>query len=244
MDVTGDGVAEQFITTSLTSTKHVAEWTVFDVILAGALRAYEGAIRLPSDSIWVATEAKSISLVYLAAPDREREQAGEEKSYPLFRFTFAFPKIKEALSYFSELEAAKLYPSDSGLVPKLEAILLADYLMNPESKWTSVSEWNLDANDRFFRQEDKERAAQNTAFTPQVALSKIRAIQSSFQIGSEQAKNQQANQAFVKPQLKQRPEADPVTAVDELTFATRWSLIAVSILAAIGLLWWLIKRRL
>ena len=245
MDVTGDCLPELFVTTSLTTSKQLAEWTVFDVNQSGAMRPYAKSIRLPADSVWTTNEAGSTALVYLAAPDRERERASDEKSYPVSRFTFAFPEIKEALTYVSEAEATKLRPSDLGQLPKLQAILMADYLTKPEAKWADVTEWKLDANNSFFRVEDKERAAKNTAFTPEVALSKLGVVKSSSASSSDQTTGNQPP-PVVKPEApKKAPESRPAapSPSEEPASSTPWSIIVVLIVAAIGLLWLLLKGR-
>jgi hypothetical protein len=244
MDVTGDGVPELFVATSLTTSKHLAEWTVFDVNQSGAMRPYAKSIRLPADSVWTTAEAGSTALVYLGAPDRERERASDEKPFPVSRFTFVFPEIKEALTYVSEAEATKLRPSDLGQLPKLEAILLADYLTKPEAKWADVGEWKLDANGSFFRVEDQERAAKNAAFTPQVALSMLGVAQSSSASSSEQTTPKPL--PVVQPSVpKKAPSTAPVPATpnEEPTSSTPWSIIVVLIVAATGLLWLLVKNR-
>ncbi|SKB09350.1 hypothetical protein SAMN02745166_05135 [Prosthecobacter debontii] len=241
MDVTGDGVPEQFVTSSLIAAKNVAEWTVFDVKHDGTMRPYGRSIRLPADSVWPSAEANLTSLVYLAAPEREREQASEEKSYPVYRFVFTFPEIKKTLTYASESEAAKLRPSDPSQLPKLQAILLADYLTKPDVKWADVIEWKLDANGCFFRPEDKERAAKNTAFTPQAALSLLRANQPSSPDSSEHAapasKPLPSGQRTTPEATEQKLSTS--IAVEELALPTWWLVIA----AALGLLWVLFKKR-
>ena len=93
VDVTGDGVPEQLVTTSLTAAKNNAEWTVFDVNQAGEMRPYLQSIILSADSVWSSIDASSPSLVYITAPDRERERVSDEKPYPVHRFAFAFPEI-------------------------------------------------------------------------------------------------------------------------------------------------------
>jgi hypothetical protein len=155
-----------------------------------------------------------------------------------------FPEIKEALTYVSEAEATKLRPSDLGQLPKLEAILLADYLTKPEAKWADVGEWKLDANGSFFRVEDQERAAKNAAFTPQVALSMLGVAQSSSASSSEQTTPKPL--PVVQPSVpKKAPSTAPVPATpnEEPTSSTPWSIIVVLIVAATGLLWLLVKNR-
>ncbi len=175
MDVTGDGQPELFVASTLQSTRHEETWTVFDVAQNGTLRPYHTT--LEHSFAWPIVEGNKTYLVYVLPPNKERLRDSDEKPYPVDRFAFAFPEITMSSSYVSEAEATKLRPSDPGLLPKLQAILLADYLTNPDAKWKDVAEWKQDANDCFFRSEDKERAAKNTAFTPQAALSHLGVVQ-------------------------------------------------------------------
>jgi hypothetical protein len=243
MDVTGDGHPELFVASTLQSTKYEHRWHVFDVAEDGKLRPYRTT--LEHSSAWPILEGDKTHLVYVRPPDRERMRESDEKPYPVSRFTFVFPEIKEAQTYVSEAEATKLRPSDLGQLPKLQAILLADYLTKPEAKWADVTEWKLDANDCFFRVEDKERAAKNTAFTPQVALSKLGVVQSSSASSSEQSTGNQPQPVVQPPAPEMAPEARPTTPTtnEEPTSSTPWSIIVVLIVAAAGLLWLLVKNR-
>jgi len=236
MDVTGDGVPELFVTSSLTASKRLAEWTVFDVDKSGKMRPYEKSVRVPADSVWVATEGRSKALIYLAAPDRDLERASDEKPYPVVRFDFVFPEINESIAHVSESEATKLRPSDPNQLPKLQAILLADYFTIPGAKWVDVMEWKLDANDCFFSEEIRERAARNTAFTPQVALSKLGVVQSSSATSSEQSVADQSPTSVRQP-LKDATEAELLSS------SIARGITIVLIVAALGLLWLLLKRR-
>lgn len=245
MDVTGDGRPEIFVTSSLTAAKRIAEWVVFDVSDSGNMHAYKQRVSLPADSIWPNVEQNTPSLVYVAAPDRERERASEDKIYPVYRFTFAFPEIKESLTYVSEEDVSRIRPADPKDLPKLQAILLSDYLSTVDAKWSYVPEWKLDGNDCFFRVEDKDRASKNTDFTPQVALVRLGLAQ------SVPPKNgAKANQPQPRPTVAPLVSQDPFTAQEastatsqEPTSSTPWTVATVLIVAAIGLLWLLIKVR-
>lgn len=131
MDVNGDGRPEQFVTTSLTAVKYTAEWAVFDVSEAGVISQYAELVRLTADSAWPAAEQDSPALLYVAPPSRERQRTNEEAVNPVYRFTFKFPEIQETVSYASDDEVAKLHPQS---LPKLQAILLADYLTQPGAR--------------------------------------------------------------------------------------------------------------
>lgn len=243
MDVTGDGQPELFVASTLQSTRHEQTWTVFDMAKDGTLRLYRTTLK--HSSAWPILEGDKTHLVYVRPPDKERMRDSDDKPYPVSRFTFTFPEIKETLTYASESDAAKLRPTDPNQLPKLQAILLADYLTKPNAKWADVTEWKLDANDCFFRVEDKERAAKNPAFTPQVALSKLGVVQSSSASSSEQSTGNQPPPVVQPSPTKKAPEAKPTASApsEEPTSSTSWSIIVVLIVAAVGLLWLLLKRR-
>jgi hypothetical protein len=248
IDVTGDGVPEQFITSSLTAVKQVAEWTVYDLNKAGEMRPYLRSIRLPADSVWPASNDSDPSLVYVGAPDRERELASDEKSYPVYHFKFTFPEINETLAYASADEAIKIRPSDPSQLPKLQAILLADYLTKQDAKWADVTEWKLDANDCFFRPEDTEIALNNTDFTPQAALVMLGLAQQAPQNGNSPTPRTSAPASVptvAQPRPPKAHESNPAlpeTSGKPVT-STPWGVILILIVAVIGLAWLLLKKR-
>lgn len=248
IDVTGDGIPEQFLTSSLTAVKQVAEWTVYDLNKAGEMRPYLRSIRMPADSVWPASNESDPSLVYVAAPDRERELASDEKSYPVHYFKFAFPEINGTLVYATEEEATKLRPVDPSQLPKLQAILLADYLTKPDAKWADVTEWKLDANDCFFRPEDTERAMKNTDFTPQAALAMLGLVQQAPQNDNSLTSHASTPTSLPTvaqprpPKVHESKPALPATSGKPIT-STPWGMILILIVAAIGLAWLLLKKR-
>jgi len=250
IDVTGDGVPELFLTSSLTAVKQVAEWTVYDLNKAGEMRPYLRSIRLPADSVWPASNDSDPSLVYVAAPDRERELASDEKSYPVHHFKFTFPEINKTLAYASADDVLKIRPSDPSQLPKLQAILLADYLTKPDAKWVDVTEWKLDANDCFFRPEDTERAMKNTDFTPQAALVMLGLAQQAPQNGNSVTPHTSTPESLPTAAQPRPPKAHeskpalPATSGKPIT-STPWDviLILMLIVAAIGLAWLLLKKR-
>lgn len=242
MDVTGDGRPELFVASTLQSTRHEQIWTVFDVAKDGTLRPY--CTTLEQSSAWPIVEGDKTHLVYVLPPDKERMRKSDENLYPVYRFAFTFPEIKKSLSYVSEAEAAKLGPSASEQLPKLQAILLADYLTNPDAKWADVTEWKLDANDCFFRQEDTERAKKNTDFTPQAALAMLVLAQQVPQNGNS-ATPPTSLPTVAQPRSPKAHESKPAlpaTSGKPIT-STPWGVILILIMAAIGLAWLLLKKR-
>lgn len=248
MDVTGDGRPEIFIASTLHSDRSGHSWNVFDVADDGTKRPYEGSFRfgyaLPvTDS----GERYLIKTVF----DKERFRGGdEEQPYRLIRYLFTFPEISETTTYVSEDGAVKLQPADPGELPKLQAMLLADYLTNPDAKWSDVTELKLDASDSYYLEEDKERAEKNTAFTPQVALSQLGMGQPTSKGSEDQTGAHHSEQGippFIPQQSAPRKPTDkkPATSppFEEPSSSTRWLVLAAVIVAARGLLWVLLKMR-
>ncbi|MEK7951357.1 hypothetical protein [Luteolibacter soli] len=181
MDVTGDGRSEAFIASTLESDKYGHIWHVFDVSADGIMRPFGKTLR--HDSALPVKEDGKTCLLYLPGPSQERMRVSDPKPYEVYRYRFAFPKIEEAFSWVSEEEDRRLGQDYEKRLPKTEVILLADYLSDPTAKWSDSTQLKLDARDRYYLEENKERAEKNMAFTPQVALAKL---------GGERAKSKEA----------------------------------------------------
>lgn len=249
MDVTGDGRPELFIASTLLSHKRGHYWHIFDESDDGTLRPYGKG--LDFSFAWPVT-ANGETFLINTIFDKERFREGdEEQPYRITRYSFTFPEISETTTYVSEDEAIKLQPTDPGELPKLQAILLADYLTNKDAKWSDVTELRRDASDSYYLDEDKERAENNTAFTPQVALSQLGVDQSTSKGSEDQTgahQSEQANPPFIPQRSAPRKPTEqkpaPITTVEEPASSTRWPLVAVVIVGALGLLWpWLKKRK-
>jgi len=239
MDVTGDGRPELFVASTLQSTKYEHRWHVFDVPEDGTFRPYRTV--LEHSFAWPIVEGGQTQLVYVMPPDNERLRDSDERPYPVQRYKFAFPNIIDAQTYASEAEVAKLRPTGPSQLPKLQSILLADYLTNPNAKWSDVTGWKLDANDCLYRPEDKERSVSNTAFTPQIALSKLGGARPSPSSRSEQTTRSSKPGPELQPAPRKAPESKPT--VPTPSEEAPWSIIVVLIVAVGGLVWLLIKRR-
>lgn len=246
MDVNGDGHDEIFLTSSLTAVKRSADWRVFHVDTSGAMRPYARSIEVPADSVWPSSDEAAPSLIYVAAPSLEREQANEAATFPVYRFTFAFPEIDNSLSYATEEAVAALRPPDANRLPKLKAILLADYLADTNAGWSEVEEWKMDANDSFFRPEDRDRAASNTFFTPEVALNAINQRQQTNRTLSPAAPSPPtpASPAGVKDSTPQ-PKTSPTRATVETESSSDFPIMPAAIVGAmiLGIVLYLLRRK-
>lgn len=169
MDVNGDGTQELFLSSTLTMQGYQQIWEVYDNLPDGQIRKYNGAI-VTSD-MWPANSGVSTILLSLEPPDKDLEIHNNPKYYPINQFTFIFPNIDETHTNLSEEDVEALKPEREKRRGKIESILLADYLNNPNAKWTIDGDFQLDENGCAFLEESKERSKMNTDLTPQKALS-------------------------------------------------------------------------
>ena len=168
IDVTGDGRPELFVASTLESSKDAHVWHVFDVAEDGKIRPYSTTLNFISATPRTENGLRSLDLFPFA--DEKRLRISHEKPYSVVHYSFSYPTVSHTTSYVSEADAITLQAYDVSQLPKLQAILLADFLTNPDAEWADVIDWKLDVNDCFFQSIDKERAANNTSFTPQEAV--------------------------------------------------------------------------
>src|SRR5690606_19390160 len=130
-------IAEIFLASTLESNRWEHNWYVLDVAKDGKLRPYDGALMFRFAMPFVENGQTLLLNTFF---DKERFRLGDDNPYRISRHFFNFPEIKETISYVNEEEANKLQPTDLKQVPKLQAILLADYLTNSDAKWSDVTE--------------------------------------------------------------------------------------------------------
>lgn len=244
IDVTGDGRSEIFVASTLHSSNGEHYWKIFDVAAEGVLRPYEKGLSF--FSAWPVTENGETSLLADPVPDDDRLQASDPNPFRVFRYLFSFPRIEERTLFVNEEEGIKLQQPDSGR-PKPQAILLADYLTNPDAEWSDADELKRDGSGAYYLEEDKERAAKNVAFTPKVALAQL-AIDRSTSKGPEgQIGSHRPGRADPPsiPRQSAEPPSDqksaPSTVVEESSSSRWWPVVVI--VAALSLLWVLIKKR-
>ena len=75
MDATGDDRAELFLTTSLTSFKHHAEWRVFTIETNDEFRPYDRTLHFAADSVWPARAGGKTILLNSLPPGKEDQRA-------------------------------------------------------------------------------------------------------------------------------------------------------------------------
>lgn len=254
IDVTGDGRDELLVLTSLASFSNYGDWKVFDVSPTGELRPYEGIITLVSGPIWLAKTGNSTELYCEWAAEFDSDEGLKNRLVPesmirhlVTRIGFDYPKIKEAELRVTEAEALSLKTGGTDVKPKLEVILLADYLTNQNATWQEVPAWICNSNDYFQRPEDVARIRELNSFTPQVAMSLLDAAQGDIEASSsptlptpKQVRTPKVNSTS----LPKTPDATPPASTqnDKPTSSTPWSMIVVLLMVAIGLLLFLLKK--
>lgn len=254
IDVTGDGRDELLVLTSLASFSNYGDWKVFDVPPTGELRPYEGIITLVSGPIWLAKTGSSTELYCEWAAEFDSDEGLKNRLVPesmirhlVARIGFDYPKIKVAELRVTDDEASILKAGSTDVKPKLEVMLLADYLTNSKATWQVVPAWICNSNDYFQRPEDTARIHELNSFTPQVAMSLLDATQSDIQASPsptlptpQQVRTPKANSASVP----KTPEATPTASTpnDKPTLSTPWSIIVVLVVVALGLLLFLLKK--
>jgi hypothetical protein len=255
IDVTGDGRAELFVSSSLASSSNRSEWKVFDVSPTGEMRPYEGSISLMADAVWVAKTGNTTELRCEWPPDFDSDEGLKNRLLPegevrhhVSRIGFVYPKIKETKASVTDEEALILKAGSTDAKPILEAMLLADYLTNQNANWQVVPEWLSNSNDYFQLPEDAARINELNSFTPQVAMSLLGATQGDIRATPsptlptpEQVRTPKANVASVPKAPEAKPF--PTKPSEEPTSSTPWSIIVVLLVAVCGLLWLLLKRR-
>jgi hypothetical protein len=254
LDVTGDGRPELLVSSSLTSSSNRSEWKVFDMSPTGQMRPYEGTISLMSDAIWVTKAGNTTELRCEWPPDFDSDEGVKNRLLPegevrhhVSRIEFAYPKIKETKASVTDAEAMSLKAGSTEPKPKLEAMLLVDYLTNSGAAWQVVPEWRSNSNGYFQRPEDAARINELGGFTPQVAMSLLGAAQGDVPLAP--SATLPTSQKVQTPKAKsssapKTPEARPATtSTEEPASSTPWSFIVVLIVAATGLLWLLVKNR-
>jgi len=244
MDVTGDGKQEIFVASTLESSRWGHDWRVFNVSLDGMVRPYDTKVYFRNVTPLI--ENDRLSLVSFAGANRAREQAGDDKYLSVIRFVFSFPEIQDSLFYVDEEEARKFQTTDPSQLPKLQAILLADYLTNPEPGWADVTDLGQDSsNDCYYLEEDRERAEKNTAFTPQVALLRLGIDPSTMQDADNQPGTRQGQTDVQSTAMKKAAatKTSPSAKDEEDISTTTWLIVAIMLAAASALAWLLLRNR-
>jgi len=244
VEVTGDDRPELFVASTLQSSKYAHVWHVYDVTGDGELRPYRTTLSFISATPRTEKGMQFLDLFPFA--DEERLRISDEKPYRVVHYSFSYPTVKETTSFVSEADAIRLQPNEVSQLPKLQAILLADYLANPDAKWSQVVELKRDAGDYYFRPEDKERATKNVAFTPQAALSLLGQMQPVLHSGNAQetTPTPKPPPAPVEKQTP-KPAATPRPTEKTKPAPSGFPIVPVTIVGAlvVGIVLYLLRRK-
>lgn len=127
--------------------------------------------------------------------------------------------------------------------PILEMLSLAEYLENPDASWREV-----DLSGQFNLRNQQQRDAERERLKPGFHLTRNAAIEALQSKSSPQAaqRTHATSEPLPQPPAPEKPterKPAPSTPVGESPSATRWLVLAAVIVAALGLLWVLLKMR-
>jgi hypothetical protein len=241
-DVDGDGAAEQFLASSFNAEKLVCEWTVYGGA-SGKLLGKGSSLR-PDGFWWNPATHELLDYVRFGA------EGGSAIFSQFDNGRLTTRNEPAALDEVSVGLGAEEAPRQGfqRIKPQVTISLLADVVANADSDWRPLilddagRNYNL-PNGRLLLAEDAIRVEALKSFTPNAALTALQRSDPQ----SEQPPDKSpmtSSLPIVQPSApKKALEAKPSTASDEPTSSTPWSIIVVLIVAALGLLWLLLKRR-
>lgn len=171
LDVTGDDVSERFVATSLPQSRY-REWTVLDRTVANISRPYDSLLSFMPGAVWRHFMDGKAGLACLEPPDIDSQRATpqEDWQYELSHYQFVFPEVRKSVAKIAEATASEIRPADNSALPKLEVVLLADYLKGLAVEWVLLKEWTENAHGYFSREEDAQQILSYSNFTAHDAV--------------------------------------------------------------------------
>lgn len=126
--------------------------------------------------------------------------------------------------------------------PILEMLSLAEYLEDPDASWREV-----DLSGQFNLRNQQQRDAERERLKPGFPLTRNAAIEALQSKSSPQEPQRPHASSEPMPATKapdpiKSPKAEP-SPVEESPASTRWPLVAAVVVAVLGLLWFLLKKR-
>jgi hypothetical protein len=123
--------------------------------------------------------------------------------------------------------------------PVLEMLSLAEYVENPDASWREV-----DLSGQFNLRNQQQRDAERERLKPGLHLTRNTAIEAlqSKSSPQEPQRLRASSEPMPAPEPMKSPKAEP-PPVEESPASTRWPVVAVVVVAALGLLWVLLKKR-
>jgi hypothetical protein len=193
-------------------------------------------LRVDSFNVWNGAESDELLVTVIAgAPPRllVYDRHGEIKKEEVFDTHAA--NLEEQV-----LAAEQPYKQKGAAI--LEMLSLAEYLENPDASWREA-----DLSGRFHFGNQQQRDTERERLKPYFHLTRKTAIEALQSKSSPQKprRPRASSDAVPVPQAPEpmkSPEAGP-TPAGESPVSTRWPVVAVVIIAALGMLWVLLKKR-
>lgn len=238
-DVDGDGSAEQFLASSFNADKLVCEWTVYE---GASGKLLNKGISLRPDGFWWNPATREML---------DYSRFGAEGGAAIFsRFgenglttrneTVDLDEVNTGLG---REEAPR--QGFQWIRPDVTISLLADVVTNADKGWRPLildeagHNYGL-PNGRLLLTEDVPRVEQLRSFTPKAALEAL--LKSNFQTDSPSNKQTTSSGS---PTVKSSPTSENPTIppASAKSHELPWSIVMVILVAALGLLWFLRKKR-
>ncbi len=241
-DVDGDGVAERFLASSFNADKLVCEWTVY-AGASGKLLGKGTSLR-PDGFWWNPATREMLDYVRFGAEGGSAIFSQFGKSGLTTRNEPA--ALDEVSTGLGRVEAPR--PGFQRIKPDVTISLLADVVANADSGWRPLilddagHNYSL-PNGRLLLTEDAPRVESLRNFTPKAAFAALHKSEPQSDQSSNKPPTTSSLPIVKPPSTAKAPEAKPSTSSEEPTSSTPWSVVAVLIVAASGLLWLLLKGR-
>jgi hypothetical protein len=241
-DVDGDGAEERFFASSFNADKLVCEWTVYRGS-SGKLLGKGTSLR-PDGFWWNPATREMLDYVRFGA------EGGSAIFSQFIKGGLTTRNEPAALDEISAGLSNEESPRQGfqRIKPQVTISLLADVVANADSRWRPLvlDEAGINyslPNGRLLLAEDASRVDTLKNFTPNAALETLQKSDSE----SDQLPNKlpaTSSLPIVQPPTSKAPEAKPAPMpIEKPGPSTPWIIIVVLIVAAIGLLWLLLKNR-
>lgn len=175
LDVTGDRLADMFVTSTLDMVKYASVWRVYKATANGyeRFRPVDAYVQLNPSEIWVERRGDSIAFV-----SKGHDRFGVDNfNWYIGRYIFIDSEIRVERNVVPKetAEAVEEWPTITKVKPEIYGVLLADLLENPDAEWKRIdfSDAARDPDGYYIARGDVDRVRQLKDFTPQVALHRL-----------------------------------------------------------------------
>lgn len=184
------------------------------------------------------------SRIIIQAFPPDRHDPEERKTYVILKINEDGSVHKE--SYRSDQlneEAREMIEKEAvPIVPEIEKIPLAAYLRSPQTEWLPLSKHGMAAQSLDPEDASLLASSKDLEWSQAVDLAKTLVDNPSE---SEPQRPHTTSEPMPAPQVPEpvkSPQTEP-TPAEEPSSSTRWPVVAVVVVAALGLLWVLLKKR-